>query len=74
MVYHIQNYWVFGLYPSSGILGTRKRERGTMGKVQKPSNSECDTPLSEPFKIYSLPSITHFRKFRLQHQCTLQLV
>jgi hypothetical protein len=26
MVYHIQNYWVFGLLPSPGILGTRKRD------------------------------------------------
>jgi hypothetical protein len=24
MVYHTQNYWVSGLFPSSGILGTRK--------------------------------------------------
>jgi hypothetical protein len=24
----------------------------TMEKVQKPSNSECDTPSSEPFRIY----------------------
>jgi hypothetical protein len=23
-----------------------------MEKVQKPSNSECDTPSSEPFRIY----------------------
>jgi hypothetical protein len=24
MVYNTQNYWVFGLFSSSGILGTRK--------------------------------------------------
>jgi hypothetical protein len=24
----------------------------TLGKVQKPRNSECDTPSSEPFRIY----------------------
>jgi hypothetical protein len=24
MVYNTQNYWVFGLFPSSGILQTRK--------------------------------------------------
>jgi hypothetical protein len=31
-----------------------------MGKVQKPSNSECDTPSSEPFRFYKLtaPGIT----------------
>jgi hypothetical protein len=77
-----QNYWVFGLRPSSGILETRKHnvsETGsvsvlrlgegrkhirfpkrcvfkflkyrTMGKVQKPSNSEYYTPSSEPFRI-----------------------
>jgi hypothetical protein len=27
MVYNTQNYWVFGLFPSSGILGTRKTQR-----------------------------------------------
>jgi hypothetical protein len=26
MVYNTQNYWVFGLFPSSGILGTRKHD------------------------------------------------
>jgi hypothetical protein len=26
MVYHIQNYWLFLLFPSSGILGTRKHD------------------------------------------------
>jgi hypothetical protein len=26
MVYHKQNYGVFGLFPSSGILGTRKHD------------------------------------------------
>jgi hypothetical protein len=25
MVYNTKNYWVFGLTPLSGILGTRKR-------------------------------------------------
>jgi hypothetical protein len=24
MAYHNQNYWVFGLFPSSGIVGNRK--------------------------------------------------
>jgi hypothetical protein len=26
MAYHNHNYWVFGLFPSSGILGTRKHD------------------------------------------------
>jgi hypothetical protein len=28
MVYNIQNYWVFGRFPSSGILEDRKRRFG----------------------------------------------
>jgi hypothetical protein len=27
VVYNIQNYWVFGLCPSSGILEIRKKQR-----------------------------------------------
>jgi hypothetical protein len=26
MVYNTQNYWVFGIFPSSGILETRKTQ------------------------------------------------
>jgi hypothetical protein len=49
MVYNTQNYWVFGLLPSSCVLGSRKHdvsetdrvfyflEYRTMEKVQKPS-------------------------------------
>jgi hypothetical protein len=33
MAYHIQNYWVFGLFPSSGILGTRKHDVSETGSV-----------------------------------------
>jgi hypothetical protein len=33
MVYHNQNYWVFGLAPLSGSLGTRKREVSETGSV-----------------------------------------
>jgi hypothetical protein len=51
MVHNTQNYWVFGLFPSSDVLGTRrfgnwicfrpqvKVGEKTMEKVQKPSNS-----------------------------------
>jgi hypothetical protein len=75
----LQNYWVFGLRPPSGILETRKQNfsetrsvsvlgwRGktptqlgplsqSLDKDQKPSNSVCCTPSSEPFKIYQFAS------------------
>jgi hypothetical protein len=54
LIYKIsnQNYWVFGLSPSSGILGYR-----TMEKVQKSSNSDCDTPSSEPFRKFVIYKI-----------------
>jgi hypothetical protein len=40
-MYNTQNYWVFGLFPSSGILENRIvfLEYRAMEKVQKPSNS-----------------------------------
>jgi hypothetical protein len=53
MVYKTQNYWVFGPFPSSGILENRKQvqfpksrafyfqEYWTMEKVHKPSNSNA---------------------------------
>jgi hypothetical protein len=71
-----QSYWVFGLFPSYGVLGSRNKtfrklnlfpssadagsrhlfswapQIETMEKVQKPSNSVCYTPSSEPYKIY----------------------
>jgi hypothetical protein len=33
MVYHTQNYWALGLFPSSGILGTRKHDVSETGSV-----------------------------------------
>jgi hypothetical protein len=33
MVYNIQNYWDFELYPSSGILKPRKRNVSETGPV-----------------------------------------
>jgi hypothetical protein len=33
MVYHIQNQWVFGLLPSSGILGRKKHDVSETGSV-----------------------------------------
>jgi hypothetical protein len=54
-----RNYCVFGVCPSVGIRGHTiirtlqvfydSLEYRTMDKFQKPSNSECYTPSSEPF-------------------------
>jgi hypothetical protein len=33
MVYNTQNYWVFGLFPSSGILENRKHDDSETGSV-----------------------------------------
>jgi hypothetical protein len=33
MVYNIQNYWVFGLSPSSSILENRKHDVSETGSV-----------------------------------------
>jgi hypothetical protein len=33
MVYNTQNYWIFGLCPSSGILETRKHNVSETGSV-----------------------------------------
>jgi hypothetical protein len=33
MVYHAQNYWVWGHFPSSGILETRKHDVSATGSV-----------------------------------------
>jgi hypothetical protein len=36
-VYHTQNYWVFGLFPPSGFLGTRKHDVSETGSVSETS-------------------------------------
>jgi hypothetical protein len=33
MVYNTQNYWIFGLFPSSGILENRKHDVSETGSV-----------------------------------------
>jgi hypothetical protein len=35
MMYNTQNDWVFGLFPSSGVLGTRKHDVQETGSVSK---------------------------------------
>jgi hypothetical protein len=37
MVYHNQNYWVFGLFSLSGILGTRKHDTSETDPVSEKS-------------------------------------
>jgi hypothetical protein len=44
-----QDYWVFGLCQTSGILECR-----TMDKVQNSINPECYAQSSEPFRIYHI--------------------
>jgi hypothetical protein len=36
MAYNIQNYWVFGLFLSSGILENRKHDVSETGSVSVP--------------------------------------
>jgi hypothetical protein len=38
MVYNIQNYWVFGPFPSSGILETRKHDVSETDLVSETSS------------------------------------
>jgi hypothetical protein len=40
MVYNTQNYWVFGLCPSSGILETRKHNSILKGSDDGVSHSD----------------------------------
>jgi hypothetical protein len=59
MLYNTHNYWVFGLFPSSSILETRKQfpEYRMMEDVQKPSNSEkyADiAPTRDPGSLFSV--------------------
>jgi hypothetical protein len=36
MVYHIRNYWVFGHFPLSSILETRKHDVSETGAMELP--------------------------------------
>jgi hypothetical protein len=45
MVYHTQNYWVFGLCPSSGILETRKHNVSETGRFRAQVRGEIPTLL-----------------------------
>jgi hypothetical protein len=57
MAYHIQNYWVFGLFPSSGILGTRKHDVSETGSVSVLRCCGEDTYSVESRKVYSYNGI-----------------
>jgi hypothetical protein len=43
MVYNTQNYWIFGLFPSSGILETRKHDVSETGSFFRPRVRGEDT-------------------------------
>jgi hypothetical protein len=49
----INNSELMGSWTLSTIWYS-SREYKTMNKVQNPSNSECHTPSSEPFRIYMI--------------------
>jgi hypothetical protein len=54
MVYNTQNYWIFGLFPSSGILENRKHDVSETGSV-----SVLTWPITSSeirYSIYSFPS------------------
>jgi hypothetical protein len=46
LIMYIQNYWVFGLFPASGILGTIKHDVSVTGSVSV-LRSVRETPTSE---------------------------
>jgi hypothetical protein len=56
------------LFPFSDVAGKTPTQLDPLDradlnhrtKVQKPSNSDCDTPSSEPFRIYELISLWLF--------------
>jgi hypothetical protein len=41
MVHHTQNYGVFGLFPSSGILGATKHDVSETIYIPPPHKFEC---------------------------------
>jgi hypothetical protein len=63
MVYHNQNYWVYGLFPLSGILGTRKHDVSETGSVSVLMSSRQPAQrvevVSPPFTPRKIPG-THF--------------
>jgi hypothetical protein len=60
MVYNTQNYWVFGLFPSSGILETRKHDITETGSV---SVLKCVG--KTPTKLGSVIEVTSFQGTQL---------
>jgi hypothetical protein len=57
MVYNIQNYWVSGLCPSSGILNTRKHNVSETGSVSIMKWGEGDTLLGPLVPVSSFWNI-----------------
>jgi hypothetical protein len=60
MVYHIHNYWGFGLFPMSGILGTRKHDVSETGSVSETSYFLVPT-IPDDVKVQKNPVILNFR-------------
>jgi hypothetical protein len=50
MVYITQNYWVFGLFPSSGILENGKHDVSEAGSVSVPQVRGEDIYLVGPLR------------------------
>jgi hypothetical protein len=50
MVYNTQNYWVFGLFPLSGILENRKHDVSETGYVSIHRCGGKDTYSVEPLR------------------------
>jgi hypothetical protein len=56
MVYNTQNYWVFGLYPLSGILKTREHNVLRRAETDPVSETLCSLVLILPDDGQSPPS------------------
>jgi hypothetical protein len=50
MVYNTENYWVFELFPPSGILENRKHDVSETGSVSVLRRGREETYLAEPLR------------------------
>jgi hypothetical protein len=58
MIERLVGFWTLSIVQYSLIFGIF--EYWTMDKVQKPTNSECYTPSSEPIRIYMIERVYLF--------------
>jgi hypothetical protein len=56
MVYNTQNYWVFGLRPSSGILEIRKKRFWNWICLRPRVKGKAPTPLGTLEKLTLIPA------------------